>query len=588
VAPPSLHASGNHYEWIVGLDVPFAEAPSWLLQALAEKPQPVGTASATGDVITEGNRNGALTSMAGKLRRQGFTVTELESFLLVLNEQRCSPPLPPAEVVAIAKSIGQKEAAPFARIAPATDAGNAELFAQKYGQTVRYDHKKGLWLIREEHLWKPDTQKQVMLLAKATARERQLALDEHSGKSAGKFAMASESKSRLDAMLSLARVEPPISDRGDGWDADPWLMGTPNGILDLTTGKLRPGTPEDKITKSTNVEFNPDAPCPRWEQFLYEIFDGNAELIEFIHRAVGYSLTGSTAEQVMFMCYGTGANGKSVFFGILKEVLGAYAFKPPSLLFDQDKCSAIPNDVAALDGKRFVIMTEMGESARLNESRIKELVHGDDISARFLNKEFFTFTPVVKYRIAVNQKPKVKDESDGFWRSIQMIPFTKKFSGDQADKTLPEKLRAEAAGILAWTLRGCMEYQKHGLNPPTLVTEATAEYRAESDALSDFLQDVCIKAPMQSVAANMLYLAYDNWATGQGLTLKEVLNRKAFGQLMKRRFECKRTTKGNYYMGVGLVLEQNGEQIDGATRDEVASEIIKWIKSELLTGNAAL
>ena len=376
VAPPSLHTSGNHYEWIVGLDVPMAEAPDWLLEALAEKAKPVPMVSGIGNAITEGNRNGALASMAGKLRRQGFTVVELEAALLMLNEQRCSPPLSPAEVIAIAKSIGQKEVAEFARTAAATDAGNAELFAHQCGQTVRFDHKKLHWLIWEKHWWRPDNQKQVLLLAKDVARERQLALDDHSGKSACKFAMASESKARLDAMLSLAKAEPPISDTGDGWDADAWLMGTPNGVLTLTTGELRPGTPEDKITKSTNVKFDLNATCPRWEKFLNEIFDGNTELIEFIHRAVGYSLTGSTAEQVMFMCYGTGANGKSVFFDTLKEVLGAYAFKAPSLLFDQDKRSSIPNDVAPLDGKRFVIMTEMGESACLNESRKKSSFTG--------------------------------------------------------------------------------------------------------------------------------------------------------------------------------------------------------------------
>lgn len=332
--------------------------------------------------------------------------------------------------------------------------------------------------------------------------------------------------------------------------------------FELATGTLRPGKPEDKITKSSNVEFDPNALCPRWELFLKEIFDGKSDLIDFIQRAVGYSLTGSTAEQVMFMCYGKGANGKSVFFSALKEVLGAYAFKAPSLLFDGDKCSSIPNDVAALDGKRFVILTEMGESAHLNESRMKELVHGDDMTPRFLNKEFFTFTPAAKYWIAVNHKPKVRDESDGFWRSIQMIPFTVQFSGDKADKNLTEKLRAEGAGILAWAVRGCLQYQKHGLNPPALVAEATAEYREESDVLTDFLHDVCITDPSRFIPAHLLHMAYENWANGQGLTPKESLTRRNFGMLMKRKFDCKRSTKGNFYTGIGLVSEQVVEQVN--------------------------
>lgn len=231
VAPPSLHASGNRYEWIVGLDVPLAEAPNWLLQALDEKVKPVAVHSGIGNSITEGNRNAAMTSMAGKLRRHGLSVVELEAALFALNEQRCSPPLPAAEVIAIANSIGQKGVADFARVAPVTDAGNAELFAFQHSQTVRFDHKKSMWLIWKNHWWVPDAQKQVILLAKDVARERQNALDEHSGKSARNFALASESKARLDAMLSLAKVEPPISDSGDGWDAGSLLMGTPNGVL---------------------------------------------------------------------------------------------------------------------------------------------------------------------------------------------------------------------------------------------------------------------------------------------------------------------------------------------------------------------
>jgi putative DNA primase/helicase len=560
VAAPSRHASGNYYEWTTSFDVPLAEMPDWLLDSLLETSKPAAITAATGEVIAEGSRNSTLTSIAGKLRRQGFTFEVLKASLLAINDQQCSPTLPPNEVVAIAKAVSQYDVAEFARIAPATDAGNAELFAHQHSQTVRFDHKKSTWLIWKNHWWVPDAQRQVLLLAKDAARARQLALDEHSGKSACKFALASESKARLDAMISMAKAEAPISDSGDGWDADPYLTGTPNGVLALHTGHLRSGAPEDKITKSTNVEFDPNAPCPRWELFLNEIFNGNTELIDFIRRAVGYSLTGSTAEQVMFMCYGKGANGKSVFFSTLKEVLGAYAFKAPSLLFDVDKCSSIPNDVAALDGKRFVILTEMGESSRLNESRIKELVHGDEITARFLNKEFFTFTPVAKYWIAVNHKPKVRDESDGFWRSIQMIPFTVQFSGDKADKDLTKKLCAEAAGILAWAVRGCLEYQKEGLKPPILVAEATAEYREESDVLNDFFHDACITAPNQFIPAHLLYMAYATWAGGQGLTQKETLTSKTFGMLIKRRFRCQRIPKGNVYWGIGLATEENGEK----------------------------
>jgi putative DNA primase/helicase len=570
VAPPSLHVSGNHYEWLVTLDeAPLAPVPDWLLQALVtpkipESPIPTNGGCA---VFPEGQRNAELTRIAGRLRRQGLGMEALSAALEALNNEKCSPPLPQAEVMQIAKSISSKECPEFAALVPPTDSGNAELFATMFSDSVRYDHQRDLWLLWNEHWWRPDEERQVLLLAKDVARERQRCLDGHSSKEARKFALTSESKARLEATLALAQAEQPISDAGKNWDTDPWLLGVPNGVIDLHTGDLRDGKPADRITRCTNVPFDPKATCPRWEKFLNEIFNGDSDLIKFIHRAVGYSLTGSIAEQVMFVCYGTGANGKSVFFTVLRDVLAAYAYKAPSLLFDLDKRSSIPNDVASLDGKRFVIMTEMGESAYLNEARIKELVHGDEITARFLNKEFFSFMPVAKYWLAVNHKPKVRDESEGFWRSVCVIPFTQQFSGDNADKSLPEKLKEEAAGILAWAVRGCLEYQKHGLKPPPQVDAATKEYREESDILGEFILEKCVLLPDVTVPAGDLYTCYKKWTEEHSMGPKEIFSSTRFGRLMKRRFKHQRLAKGVTYCGIGLLSDAVSYDYKNAMND---------------------
>ncbi len=192
-------------------------------------------------------------------------------------------------------------------------------------------------------------------------------------------------------MLALAQDFRPIADTGGGWDADPWLLGVPNGVVDLRTGELRPGRREDRITMQTAVPYDPEATCPRWKQFLVEIFADDEELIGFVQRAVGYSITGITSEQCLLVLYGTGANGKGTLTITLKFVLGDYAWNMPFSTIEMRNRAAIPNDLAALVGRRFVMASETNDGARLNEARVKALTGCDPITARFLHAEFFTF-----------------------------------------------------------------------------------------------------------------------------------------------------------------------------------------------------
>lgn len=435
-----------------------------------------------------------------------------------------------------------------------SDAGNGELFAQLYADRVRYDHLRKRWMIWEGHRWREDDVGEVRQLAKAAARERygratEIAdLAERQKESA--FSIATENRHRIDAMLDAARTEPAISDDGMGWDPDPWLLGVANGAIDLRTGMLRAGVPGDRITLASPIEFDRTADCPTWDRFLSEVFEDRG-LIDFIDRAIGYSLTGSTEEQCLFLCVGSGSNGKSVFLTVLRELLGPYATNTPFTTFEVAQRAAIPNDIAALVGRRLVTASEMSDGARLNEARIKALTGGDPATARFLHGEFFTFQPVLKLWLAANHRPRVLDTSHGFWRRVRLIPFLRTFGSD-ADPRLIDALRLELPGILARAVRGAVAWRSAGLEPPEAVLVATEDYRADSDPLAEFLEACCEEGPGATVGAGLFFRAYCGWASSVGLPERDRLSMSSFAEKVAARYRKQKNNKGRFYHGVAL------------------------------------
>jgi putative DNA primase/helicase len=432
-----------------------------------------------------------------------------------------------------------------------TEAGAAERFVRLHGAAVRFIHPRGHWLVWGDHRWVRDIDAAVPRLGlefvhdwqreavELTSRERREAVLT--------FTMKLERRDALNSVLALAATMKPVADDGTGWDAAPMLLGVPNGVVDLRTGTLRPGSREDKITMSTAVPFDADATCHRWESFLSDIFNGADDLVEFIWRVIGYSLTGDTGEQCLFLCFGTGANGKSTLLLILKFVLGDHAWNMPFSTIEMNQRGSIPNDLAALAGRRFVMAAETNDGTRLNESRIKALTGSDPVTARFLHAEFFEFEPVAKFWLSVNHKPTVKDDSRGFWRRIRLVPFRQTFD---VNPKLADELRAEAPGVLAWAVRGCLAWQAQGLNPPALVTAATAEYAQDSDALGAFVDDALDLEPASELLASELYEHYCMWAKKQGLGDRERLTATAFGRKMTERFPKIRRAGCAWYQGV--------------------------------------
>lgn len=278
-----------------------------------------------------------------------------------------------------------------------SDTGNARLFAEMHGQNVRFDFRADRWLVWQGHCWAPDDDGKVLRMAGDVARRRYddawSIHDKGDAAKAAKFAIGCENRIRVLAMLELARAQPPIADNGKDWNRDPMLLGVPNGVIDLKSGRLRAGWREDRISMQVQVPYNPDAICPRWLRFNKEVFGGDEALIEFIQRAVGYSLTGNIDEQCLFLLHGAGANGKSTFLNAIRSVVGDYGYNMPFATLELKRSASIPNDLAALVGRRLVTSSETNEATRLNEGRVKALTGGDPVTARFLHQEFFTFRP---------------------------------------------------------------------------------------------------------------------------------------------------------------------------------------------------
>ena len=482
---------------------------------------------------------------------------------------RCVPPWSERELVAklaharryATRPAGTKRDAPAPpastpearREFALTDLGNAEYFAHRFGDRVRFDHARKRWFVWDAPTWRLDAAGEVHRLAHKAVRLRYRdaeRLEDLKAKAAvAKFAVASESRDRLAALLTLAQTLEPIADSGRAWDADPWLLACPNGVVDLRTGTLREGRPEDRLTLRAGVAYEPTATAPRFEQFVSEIFDGDRERVTWLQKAIGYSLTGLTAEQVWFLLYGTGANGKGTLTRLLGHALGDYAFNLPFSSFEA-RPGAIPNDLAALAGRRFVTASETNDGTRLNEARIKALTGEDTITARFLHGEFFSFVPVGKLWLSVNHRPVVRDQSHGFWRRVRLIPFERTFAIDQG---LDATLRAEAAGVLAWAVRGCLRWHTEGLGDvPAAVRDAVAEYQAESDPLADFLAEHTARIDSATARASALFDRYRQWADRNGLTSGR-LSSTAFGRALAERGYPKRHTKaGNVYLGLAL------------------------------------
>ena len=394
-------------------------------------------------------------------------------------------------------------------------------FAEHHASDMRYVTTWGRWFIWDGTRWiRDDTQL-------ATDKSRELCRAAAQSTNKLKTAQSLASRRVISNVESLSQSDRKIATTIDQWDADGWLLNTPGGTVNLKTGASKAHDREDFITKSTAVA--PRDSCPLWESFITRVTGGNAELATFLQRVSGYSLTGDTTEHALFFLYGEGGNGKGVFLNTIAGIMGDYALTASMDAFVVTHNDRHPTELAAMRGARLVTAQETEEGRRWAESKIKALTGGDKISARFMRQDFFEFTPQFKLVIAGNFKPALRGVNEAIRRRMNLVPFTMKIAESERDPQLAEKLRAEWPGILAWMIRGCVEWQDAGLRQPGAVLEATQEYLAEEDSTSAWFDELCVRDANAKTLGAAAWGSWVRWAEGAGVFVGD---RKRFYRTM--------------------------------------------------------
>lgn len=441
-----------------------------------------------------------------------------------------------------------------------TDVGNGRRLARASGKDLRYVEPWKKWLVWDGRRWSAESQLDVERRAKAAARgiyrEAAEEIDDARRRELAAWAKASEGMPSIRAMIAAARSEHGMETKVNALDSHPFLLNVENGTVDLRIGQLRPHCRADMLTKLAPVAFIPTAEAPRWQSFLDTIFRGNDAMIGFMQRWLGYCLSGDVREQALPIAWGAGGNGKSTLVNTFLHLLGPdYSMKAGETLLTPRKEGTPANEVAELCGKRFVACIETANGRQLSENTVKEITGGDPLRGCLKYENGFNFWPTHKVWLATNHKPEVRGTDEGIWRRIKNIDFSVSVPPSAQDKTLEEKLRAELPGILAWCVRGCVEWLANGMNYPPEVDAATAKYRAEQDVIASFLGECCIRRPDTKARAADIYDAYKAWCAANGEVAK---TQRQFGAAMTDRGMERFTNNGTFYRGVGIVAMPNG------------------------------
>jgi putative DNA primase/helicase len=417
-------------------------------------------------------------------------------------------------------------------------------FVERHCAQLRYCHSTGAWFKWKLVYWEKDQTGIAFQWARELARKLAADQDERKRYITNKTSFAS-------GVERFAKVDPKIAVTIDYWDADPWLLGTPGGTVDLRTGDLRKSSQHDGITKSTSVAPDDSGDCPRWIRFLEETTGGDQELIRFLQQWCGYSLTGITREHALVFVYGPGGNGKSVFLNIVTNILKSYATTAAMDTFTASAADKHPTDLAMLRGARLVTASETEDGRAWAESRIKQMTGGDRISARFMRQDFFEFVPQFKLTIIGNHKPMLRNVDEAARRRFLIVPFEHK--PEKPDRELEQKLMQEAPGILQWMIEGCLDWQANGLVRPASVLAATEEYFSDQDLFEHWLDEECdceSGNAYKKATSSGLFKSWKEYALSAG---HPPGTRQSFGDQMSRHgFRYQRARKSREFVGIRL------------------------------------
>ncbi len=446
-----------------------------------------------------------------------------------------------------------------------THFGNADRFIARYDEMIRYCPPFEWWFLwkPDEGRWEKDERGSVAELGKSVVlkiyEEASKAPTEDRRKALAAWAIRCETPGSVNQMLEVANSNPKIVVMPDQFDQNPYLINLQNGYFDLQQWRFFPHDKTRFFSMILPFKYDLSASCPKWLAFLDRIFRSSPDkenIIEFLQRAIGYTLTGDTTERAIFLMHGLGANGKTVFIRVLEALFGEYGASVSSVTFTTAMSTNVRNDLARLKGKRFVWASENSSDTVLDEENIKRWTGGDTVVCRFLFKEEFTYRPNFKIWWIFNHKPKIKDATDSIWDRINLVPCEERIPQDEQDKTLTEKLIKELPGIFNWALEGYKKVRNDGLHPPTSVRRATVEYRNEEDALHDFLGEYFVIQDNETLLVSddwrtsfkEIYDLYKGWSVDQGY--KKPWSKKRIGSLLGEKFKQHRTEREREYIGL--------------------------------------
>lgn len=441
------------------------------------------------------------------------------------------------------------------------DTGNADRFIDRYGHLYKHSYITNKFYIYDGQKWKVDDRgairklidemiesiknEKVLHSEDVTEEEAREAFQKYYKKTRG----TQSKKNIMNELMHRKTVTP------DEFDKDDMLLNVANGYIDLTSRELYKHDINRMFSQIANTDYSEKMQPAVWLDFLNDIFAGDKAVIRYIQKALGYSLTGSTREQVMFILFGKGRNGKSIFVETIAEILGDYSNNMQAKSLMVKKNDNVNTDIARLSKARFVTSSEPNEGFRFDEGLIKQITGGDKVTARFLYAEEFEYTPKFKIWVSTNHKPIIRGTDDGIWRRLVLIPFDVQIPEEKVDKDLKYKLLREAPAILNWMAEGAYMWMREGLELPEKLKDAGQTYRTEMDVVEQFIQEKCKRAEGVRETGKALYEEYKKWADENN---EYKMDKNKFGKKLKEKFRSKRMTNGVNYLGVELVEKYPG------------------------------
>lgn len=418
-------------------------------------------------------------------------------------------------------------------------------FSAAYGDVARYVDAWGRWFLWDGKVWKHDDTLRVRDVCRRTCRSYAVNAPPSVQKSV-------TSAKTIRAVEMLAQADRRHAATVNQWDADPWLLNTPDGIVDLRTGHTSPHDPAAHMTKITTV--SPGGECPMWLAFLDRVTGGDASMVAYLQRVCGYALTGITREHAMWFAYGTGRNGKGVFLNTVVSILGDYAMTADPDTFTANGQGKHLTVLARLQGARLVVAQETEEGVPWAEARIKSITGGDPITANFMRQDHFTFIPQFKLFMAGNHKPGLRAVDEAIRARFNLVPFEVTIPLEERDPALGEKLASEGSGILAWMMAGCHDWQHVRLTPPPRVRNATDSYFEKEDIFSQWLAECCkTGSDYHRAGSTALYKSWKAWAAASG---EQAISQKRFAQMLEGKgFKSVKAHGVMEFIGVTLAVE---------------------------------